>query len=60
MVISERIKHPVFIVDINDLGGKVLGASDNSFDLEEIAHILKDNPLGQDHESTPLGIIRKI
>ena len=58
--ISERIKHPVFIVDINDLGGKVLGASDNSFDLEEIAHILKDNPLGQDHESTPLGIIRKI
>lgn len=50
----------VVVVDINDLSGNVLGASHNDLDREKIVKILKDNPLGQDHEQTPLGIIRKI
>lgn len=50
----------VAIVDINDLSGVVLGVSHNSIDKNLIVKILKDNPLGQDHEQTPLGIIRKL
>lgn len=50
----------VAIVDINDLSGAILGVSHKSIDKNLLVRILKDNPLGQDHEQTPLGIIRKI
>lgn len=50
----------VAVVDINDLSGAILGVSHNTIDKELIVKILKDNPLGQDHEQTPLGIIRRI
>ncbi len=50
----------VAIVDINDIGGNTLGISESSMNRDEIVKILKDNPLGQCHESTPLGIIRKL
>ena len=58
--ISDKIGVPAFVVDINDLGGNILGSSDPSIDNATIVKILKDNPLGQDHEQTPMGIIRKI
>jgi F420-0:gamma-glutamyl ligase-like protein len=58
--ISERINKKVCIVDINDLGGTILGASDKSIDRKRITHILKDNPLGQGHQCTPIGIIRAV
>lgn len=57
--ISEAIKHPVFIVDINDLGGNILGNSNPEISNDLLVRILKDNPLGQCSESTPIGIIRK-
>ncbi len=48
----------VAVVDINDLGGNILGSTlDKTWEKRLIA-ILKDNPLGQGHQSTPLGIIR--
>ncbi len=50
----------VVVVDINDLSGNVLGASHKEIDRNKVVKILKDNPLGQDHEQTPLGIIRKL
>lgn len=56
--IAEKTGHPTFIVDINDLGGNILGSSDKSIDNDLIVKILKDNPLGQNRESTPIGIIR--
>ena len=49
---------PVLIVDINDLGGVILGSSHPSLDRERMARILGDNPLGQCREQTPMGIIR--
>lgn len=58
--ISERINRKVCIVDINDLGGKILGVSDKDLDKKKLPLILKDNPLGQGHECTPIGIIRKV
>ena len=57
--IAKHIGHPVLIVDINDLGGNILGASDPAADRDLYARILKANPLGQSRESTPMGIIRK-
>lgn len=50
----------VAVVDINDLDGEVLGISHAEMNREKIVRILKDNPLGQDHEQTPLGIIRAL
>ena len=57
---ANAIKHPVFVVDINDLGGNILGNSTSDIDNDLIVRILKDNPLGQCSESTPIGIIRKV
>ncbi len=51
----------VSIIDINDYGGQVVGAS-NGIDRKKkkiIVEILKDNPLGQTDECTPIVIIRK-
>lgn len=50
----------VFIVDINDIGGNVLGSTMDRANNRRIERILKDNPLGQGHESTPMGIIRRV
>jgi len=50
----------VAIADINDISGVILGTSHPGMDRLKIAKILKDNPLGQDLEQTPMGIIRKI
>lgn len=50
----------VVISDINDLGGNILGTSHKDINLDEVVQILKDNPLGQGHQQTPMGIIRQI
>ena len=48
----------VAIVDINDLGGNILGSTVSRATDDRLARILKDNPLGQGHQSTPMGVIR--
>ncbi|WJL95626.1 coenzyme F420-0:L-glutamate ligase [Microbacterium sp. ET2] len=48
----------VAVVDINDLGGNILGSTVGKARENQLVEILKDNPLGQGHQSTPLGIIR--
>lgn len=48
----------VAVVDINDLGGNILGSTLDRAGEHRLVAILRDNPLGQGHESTPLGIIR--
>ena len=48
------------IVDANDLDVQILGTSSESIDKEQFARILKDNPLCQDAQQTPMGIIRKV
>ena len=57
--IKDRIGFDTIIVDINDLDGEILGISDDSISRELYAKILKDNPLGQSRQQTPMGIIRK-
>ena len=50
----------VAVVDINDLGGNILGSTLDRAAEKRVVAILKDNPLGQGHESTPLGIVREV
>lgn len=50
----------VLIVDINDIGGNILGTTRSPDENPKWVEILKDNPLGQESQSTPLGIIREV
>jgi len=52
-------KIDVLVVDINDFGGNILGSTANKAVNDLVLKVLKDNPLGQDHQSTPLGVIRR-
>ena len=56
--ISKDLKVGVAIVDANDLGVNVLGSS-FGLDRNFIVKVIKDNPLGQSDEQTPIGIIRE-
>jgi F420-0:gamma-glutamyl ligase-like protein len=56
--ISEQIGYPFVIVDVCDFGAHVLGAS-SGVDKRMVERVLKDNPLCQTNEQTPLGILRK-
>lgn len=58
--IKEHIGFETIIVDINDLGGNILGISSEKLDKNLFVNILKDNPLGQSSEQTPMGIIREV
>lgn len=48
----------VAIIDANDLGVNILGVSGSEVDIPLLEKLLKDNPLGQSSEQTPIGIIR--
>ncbi len=58
--IADAIGYPVAIADLNDLGGEILGTSDPKMDRALLVRILKDNPLGQEGQQTPMGIIRRV
>ena len=47
------------VVDVNDIDSAVLGVS-RGVDRETVRLALKDNPLGQGAEQTPMGILRRI
>jgi len=49
----------VAVVDINDFGGNILGSTLDRAGDDRLVRILRDNPLGQDRQSTPLGVIRR-
>ena len=56
--VAKALGNACLIVDINDIDGVILGASDKSLDRDLYRRILSDNPLGQDCQQTPMGIIR--
>jgi hypothetical protein len=49
----------VLVVDINDFGGNILGSTASRAVNALMLKVLGDNPLGQDHQSTPMGIVRR-
>lgn len=58
--LSERFGCGAAVVDINDLGGNILGAWPKSIDRALLVEILADNPLGQGTQQTPVGIARPV
>ena len=49
------------VIDVNDLGGNILGKSKDLEGKEKlILEILKDNPAGQSNQQTPIIVIRKV
>lgn len=50
----------VLIVDANDLGCKILGVSDPGIDCGMFLELLRQNPLGQSSQCTPIGIFRPV
>ncbi|MDD5144781.1 MAG: coenzyme F420-0:L-glutamate ligase [Candidatus Pacebacteria bacterium] len=57
--ISNTIGAPVAIVDACDLGAWIVGKS-RGLDEKLVLKALKDNPLGQTSQQTPIGIIREV
>lgn len=58
--LTDKFGYEIIISDINDIGGNILGTSGPHIDKELYARILKDNPLGQGSQQTPMGIIRPL
>ncbi len=58
--IAEHFSCEAAVVDVNDLGGNILGVFPLELDRDLLVEILSDNPLGQGTASTPVGIIRKV
>jgi hypothetical protein len=50
----------VAIVDINDRGGSVRCVSGGDPDPRLLLQVLRDNPLGQRAQSTPVGLVRRL
>lgn len=57
--IAGRIGAPVAVIDANDAGCNVLGASPG-LDRRLVARLFADNPLGQASEQTPIAVVRRL
>lgn len=57
--IAAVIGKPVAIIDANDAGCNVLGASPG-VDRRFVARLFADNPLGQAREQTPICVVREV
>jgi hypothetical protein len=57
--IAREIGVATAIIDANDLGVEILGASEG-VDRELVKQVFRDNPLGQSDEQTPLAIVREL
>ncbi len=57
--LSGALECNIAIVDANDLGVRVLGVS-KGVNKKIVEKALRDNPLGQTDQSTPIGILREI
>jgi len=56
--LARRIGAGVAVVDINDVGGEVLGQSPG-VDAALVRGLLSDNPMGQGSERTPVVVLRR-
>ncbi len=57
--IATAIGRPVAIIDANDAGCNVLGASPG-LDRRSVRRLFADNPLGQAREQTPICVVRRV
>ena len=57
--LAAAIDRPVAVIDANDAGCNVLGASPG-VDRQLVRRLFADNPLGQAREQTPIAIVRRV
>jgi hypothetical protein len=57
--LAAALDRPVAIIDANDAGCKVLGASPG-LDRRLVTRLFADNPLGQSREQTPICVVRRV
>jgi len=57
--LAAAIDQPVAVIDANDAGCNVLGASPG-VDRQLVRRLFADNPLGQAREQTPIAIVRRV
>ncbi len=57
--LSKRLGVEVAVVDVNDVGSEVLACS-SGLQKEMVEELLRDNPMGQGAERTPVGILRPV
>lgn len=57
--LAAGVDHPVAVIDANDAGCRVLGASPG-LDRRLVTRLFADNPLGQAREQTPICVVRRV
>ncbi|HEX3218739.1 MAG TPA: F420-0--gamma-glutamyl ligase [Candidatus Limnocylindria bacterium] len=57
--LAAAVDRPVAVIDANDAGCNVLGASPG-VDRQLVRRLFADNPLGQAREQTPIAIVRRV
>lgn len=50
----------VLVVDLNDRGGEILGSNIGKEKADALLPLLLQNPLGQEDQSTPMGVLRPV
>lgn len=55
--IARRFGCPVAVVDVNDVGSEVMAATAD-MDHRLVQLLMRDNPMGQGAQSTPVGVLR--
>jgi hypothetical protein len=58
-LLAGALDKPVAVIDANDAGVNVLGASPG-VDRQLVRRLFADNPLGQAREQTPIAIVRRV
>jgi hypothetical protein len=58
-LLAAAIDKPVAVIDANDAGVNVLGASPG-VDRQLVRRLFADNPLGQSREQTPIAIVKRV
>jgi len=58
--LADRLRCGAAVVDVNDIGGSWAVGASRGLDRRLVEQAMRDNPLGQSAEQTPIGIIRKL
>jgi hypothetical protein len=57
--LAAALDKPVAVIDANDAGVNVLGASPG-VDRQLVRRLFADNPLGQSREQTPIAVVERV
>jgi F420-0:gamma-glutamyl ligase len=58
--LARRLRCAAAVVDVNDVGGSWAVGASRGLDRRLVEKAMRDNPLGQSAEQTPMGLIRRL